>query len=274
MRLLEAPWTFPDVLRGLCLFMAAWVLVFPASWRTGFDAAHAARLQSALTAPVPVPPDTLTKLTGDPVARFCHVLTSSAWSLLAAAQLDPTLRRRRPALHRRLGYAFFLSGLVVMVGYLSMERSGKVDYGPHNAWARPLLRTSAAWFVLTAGLALRSAVRRRFDDHRRWVLRHLSSGLWVAVQRLLVGPLFMPLHFVGLADFSDTGPPGAKVTGFVAASVLAAALTLAACEVHLAGAAGASPLVDAGPSRGRHSDGGRRNGGGMREAAQSKAKGE
>jgi hypothetical protein len=44
----------------------------------------------------------------------------------------------------------------------------------------------AVYFSLSALLAWYYAVLCRFDRHRDWMIRHIASGLWVALQRLYV----------------------------------------------------------------------------------------
>ncbi|GFR47015.1 hypothetical protein Agub_g8699, partial [Astrephomene gubernaculifera] len=49
-----------------------------------------------------------------------------------------------------------------------------------------LLRLVTCWFITTAYLAFKHARARRFQWHADWAVRHVASGGWVIVQRLLI----------------------------------------------------------------------------------------
>jgi uncharacterized membrane protein len=94
-----------------------------------------------------------------------------------ALQLLPVLRRRAPALHRWTGRAYLLAAVVLAVGGLFL------------VWTRPSLSGTASdlgvsfnalLILLFAAFALRAAMARRIDSHRRWALRLFIavSGVW------------------------------------------------------------------------------------------------
>lgn len=138
-----------------------------------------------------------------------HVLLASVVTLCGLMQLVPALRRKWPRLHRWsgrtfLGLALFmaLSGVwlaVVRGTYLSVIS------------AVAILINAVLILVFTA-LAWRHAIKRRFEQHRRWATRtfmvvsgvwFLRVGLmgWVLINR---GPAGMTKDMSGPADIVIT----------------------------------------------------------------------
>ena len=58
-----------------------------------------------------------------PVGRFAHMLPAGIWATLSCLQVNTTLRRQRPAFHRRVGYVFFILSAAMMVGLVAIVRS-------------------------------------------------------------------------------------------------------------------------------------------------------
>lgn len=94
-----------------------------------------------------------------------------------ALQLLPALRRRVPALHRWTGRAYLLAASLLALGGLFL------------VWTRPSLSGrvadlgvsfNALLILLCSAFALRAAMARRIDAHRRWALRLFIavSGVW------------------------------------------------------------------------------------------------
>lgn len=120
-----------------------------------------------------------------------------------ALQLVPWVRRRWPRLHRWNGRAYLLSALLLAVGGLAMVwgRGAVGDLSQHLA-----ISLNALLILLFAGMALREALARRFDRHRRWAIRlflavsgvwffRIGLTLWIAINR---GPAaFDPDSFEG-----------------------------------------------------------------------------
>ena len=44
----------------------------------------------------------------------------------------------------------------------------------------------SAWFLVSSGTAWWFAWKKDFVNHERFMIRHVGSGLWIAVQRLLL----------------------------------------------------------------------------------------
>ncbi|KAG2447894.1 hypothetical protein HYH02_007348 [Chlamydomonas schloesseri] len=150
---------------------------------------------------VPAPRDIASKHGPHAAVKLTHILPSGVWCLCGAMQLaPPRLRAAAPRLHRLTGRVMLATAVPVAIGYFVMESRGLVGgshelHGgsdrssgrgsgmPENHLA---LRCLNAWFVLTAVVAMVQARRRRFASHGAWSLRHVASGAWVVVQRVIV----------------------------------------------------------------------------------------
>jgi Predicted membrane protein (DUF2306) len=88
-------------------------------------------------------------------------------------QLLPALRRVAPRVHHWVGRVYIASAVVLSLGGLFMvwTRGEPVQFGQHLG-----ISLNALLIVLFAGMALRAAMARQIDAHRRWALR-----LWMAV---------------------------------------------------------------------------------------------
>lgn len=44
----------------------------------------------------------------------------------------------------------------------------------------------ALWFAWTSCMAVFKARVKKFDSHKHYIYRHVASGLWVAIQRIIL----------------------------------------------------------------------------------------
>jgi hypothetical protein len=107
-----------------------------------------------------------------------HLMVAAIITSLGLLQLAPRIRNRFPVFHRWSGrvyvaMAFLASGSAL---YLQMVRHS----GVANAIEHIGIEINAVLIMLCAGLALRYALARQFDTHRRWALRlfMVVSGVW------------------------------------------------------------------------------------------------
>jgi hypothetical protein len=132
-----------------------------------------------------------------------HILFAIVVNLAGAAQLIPQLRQRAPAFHRWNGRVFLVGVCTIALAgvYMTWVRGAVGDNSQHVAGT-----LDAILIVTFAALALRAAVAREIDAHRRWALRlfmvvsgswffRLAVMLWIAVNRGPVG--FNPDTFTG-----------------------------------------------------------------------------
>jgi hypothetical protein len=115
--------------------------------------------------------------TANNVTVSLHLLFAFLITVSGALQLLPWLRRTYPRVHRWNGRLYVLAAVIMSVGGLVM------------LWARTkpgsLVRDigisiDAILILWFAAMALRHALARRFDQHRRWALRLFMavSAVW------------------------------------------------------------------------------------------------
>jgi hypothetical protein len=132
-----------------------------------------------------------------------HLVFAVAVTIGGALQLVPQIRRAWPRFHRWNGRVYLLSAAVASIGGLIMIWTRKTggDLSQHVA-----LSINALLILGFGGIALRHALARQFDVHRRWALRlflAVSGGwffrvglmFWIVVNRGPVG--FDPKTFTG-----------------------------------------------------------------------------
>jgi Predicted membrane protein (DUF2306) len=145
-----------------------------------------------------VPGDTL----GNTVLGM-HLLSTVAVLLGGSLQLLPALRRTAPRVHHWVGRTYLLAAVGISLGGLFMMWAHSIParFGQHLG-----MSLNAALILTFAGLALRAALARHIDAHRRWALRlyiavlgvwffRLGLMLWLLVHRAPVG--FDPETFAG-----------------------------------------------------------------------------
>jgi hypothetical protein len=134
-----------------------------------------------------------------------HVLLAAVLTLAGLMQLIPGLRRPPPRLHRWTGRLFLtLAAVMALSGiWLTVVR---------ETWLSSLsavaILLDGVLILVFGAIALRQALRRRFEAHRQWAMRtfmvvsgvwFLRVGLmgWVLVNR---GPVGMTDRMSGPAD--------------------------------------------------------------------------
>jgi hypothetical protein len=100
------------------------------------------------------------------IALTGHAACAGIALLVGPFQFLDSLRRRRPIFHRRLGWLYI--GMVGVGAGFALPLSLHAAFG----WisGAGFLTLDVVW-VLTTAIALRWAVKLRFDLHRRWMLR-------------------------------------------------------------------------------------------------------
>lgn len=106
-----------------------------------------------------------------------HVLLATVVSVGGLMQLTPPLRRRFPALHRWIGRTYMLVSVILAVGgvWLVWGRGSRFD-----DIAATGVTLNAVAILIFAAIALRFAIARDIDTHRRWAMRlfMVVSGVW------------------------------------------------------------------------------------------------
>ena len=121
----------------------------------------------------------------DPVPIVLHILGSALFCLVGAVQFLPSLRRMRPALHRRLGWVVAVGGGVSALTGLWMTLAyafPQALQGPLLFWARIALAQAMFGFIVWAVFAIRS---RNVPRHRAAMLRAYAIGQGASTQTAL-----------------------------------------------------------------------------------------
>jgi hypothetical protein len=117
---------------------------------------------------------------GDPFGNFVlvlHLVFAFVITLGGPIQLIPQIRNRWPTFHHWNGRVYLLAALVMAVGGLWMVWTRGVLGGPANHLGISL---NALFIVFFAIFAVKNAIARDIDTHRRWALRLFLavSGVW------------------------------------------------------------------------------------------------
>ena len=123
-----------------------------------------------------------------------HVVLGALYLALALLQFSASLRERRPRLHRALGRVAVAAGLVA--GSTALLATLLFPYSGPLAIA--VVGPFACLFVGSLAHGLWSARRRRYREHREWMIRALAIGTSIATMRLI----FVPAMLL-LGEYSD-----------------------------------------------------------------------
>jgi len=118
---------------------------------------------------------------GDGMGNFAlalHLVVAIIITVGGPLQLIPQVRARVPVLHRWNGRVYMLTAFIVSLTalYLVWIRGGVFG----NVVQHFGISLNAVLIMFCAAMALRTALARRFDLHRRWALRLflVVSGAW------------------------------------------------------------------------------------------------
>jgi hypothetical protein len=184
----------------LSVFMVAWIMIFPSSWLMGFSERHDKLIHNFLVEGYDgrqISPKVVTKYAGHPAIQFSHILPAAVWSAAIPFQLHPGFRKSCKSTHRRIGYVFLSSSLLMTIGmFLIVIRKLTYEYD-YEGEAPPMAPFDAflsegsiicmgLWFAFTSVMALVKAKSKDFQLHKHYIYRHCGSGQWVAIQRIIV----------------------------------------------------------------------------------------
>lgn len=162
-----------------------------------------------------------------------HLMAAFVLTIGGAIQLIPQVRSRCPLLHRWMGGIYLLMAVVGSLSglYLTWIRGTRGDVPQHIGGS-----LNAVLILVCAFFALRSAMRRQFPAHRRWVLRLFLavSGFWF----YRVGLFFWMLINGGPVGFDLATFRGPALTFVSFANTI---IPLAVLELHLRAQRGGVP---------------------------------
>ncbi len=110
-----------------------------------------------------------------PIARMFHMLPGLTYMLLAPVQFIPSIRSRYPKFHR-------INGRMVLILTIVLLPSGMIFAFSHPyVGFREQVPTVFYTFIYLGCVAmgLRSIYRRRFAEHREWMIRVYAFGLGI-----------------------------------------------------------------------------------------------
>ena len=108
-----------------------------------------------------------------------HVLTGMVAAALAWLQVWPWLRETHPTAHRRIGWVYYLVGVFPSC-LLAFPVAALT---PAGQGIRVVLLVMAALWAVTVVAGFRAVLQRRYDDHRRWMLRNVAMTTTVITSR-------------------------------------------------------------------------------------------
>ena len=158
-------------------------------------------------------------------AVVMHVASAVIIMLAGAVQLVPQIRNRFPVFHRWNGRIYMLTALTLSVAglYMTWFRGSVGDLSIHLGST-----VNALLIWLCGGMALRYALARDFQIHRRWALRFflVVSASWF----FRIGFFLSFLIFKGPVGFDPTTFRGPFLTFMTFAQYL---IPLAVLEIYL-----------------------------------------
>lgn len=119
-------------------------------------------------------------IAGDPIGNIAvglHLLLALIITVGGPLQLIPTVRKRWPKFHRWNGRIYIVTAFIISLGGLYMVWTRGVPGPTVNAVA---ISINALLIMGYAAMALRFALGREFERHRRWATRLflVVGGVW------------------------------------------------------------------------------------------------
>ena len=158
-----------------------------------------------------IPQDIITKYQKQFAIHFTHIIPGAIWSLIIPFQFHIKFRKNYRVLHRYMGYTFIVISQLMTIGVFIIINRGLLyenffpDLPPRDndgpVSTEVFLSGLALWFSFTSLYSVRYATsKQQFHKHQIWIIRHVSSGIWVILQRLLI-PCIYPLLY-----YNTNGP--------------------------------------------------------------------
>ena len=175
-----------------------------------------------------------------PVVTGLHVVLGGLYLALAMPQFLPALRERRPGLHRSLGRGAAAAGVVAGTTALVMMHLFPFSGSATMLVAGPF----ACLFLFSLARGVWLARRRRFPEHREWMLRAFAIATSIATRRLL----FVPALFA-FGEATDERARWLSIVCFGIAFLLHSALAEVWIRSTRSRGAPAAQLLYAAPTR-------------------------
>lgn len=186
----------------LCLFMIMWILIFPSSWLMGHSTKHDQLIHGILIKKYDetlgqVPPKTITKYKGHTLIQFTHILPGCLWVGSIPIQLHSSIRKMHRTFHKIVGYVFIVTSMMIAFGIFLIFQRNLTFHNDYPTTLPPvdtidviMMKISSTiltmWFIITAITAVCKARSKDYIKHRRYIIRHIGSGIWIILQRIIV----------------------------------------------------------------------------------------
>jgi uncharacterized membrane protein YozB (DUF420 family) len=128
-----------------------------------------------------------------------HVVSGSVALLAGLLQLWPWLRRRHPRVHRWTGRTYVFLG-ALPAGLTALPLAVTSPFGPVGRVSSTILASLWVGATLTGFVLAR---RRRFAEHRRWMIRSAALGLSIILNRVVGIAVFVVLSPQLASGFED-----------------------------------------------------------------------
>lgn len=170
-----------------------WALVVYLCWQVLRDSWDRSQFAlNALAGKIPVLDPFNDRYTAHPFQTLAHTVAGVVFATLGPLQFVAPLRRRFPRLHRMSGYLFLPFGILSGVAALVMGLSFPV----WGASYHQLITAGWSIFMIFAFVNAFVAVRNRnFLSHREWMMRGFATGLAVAVFRVILDDILVPMGY-------------------------------------------------------------------------------
>jgi uncharacterized membrane protein YozB (DUF420 family) len=109
-----------------------------------------------------------------------HIGFASIAMLTACLQIWPWFRQHHPVAHRRIGRVYVFAG-VLPAGVCGLILGAASPFGPVTAGSDVML--ALLWLTFTI-VGFRMARKRRFGDHRRWMIRSFALTFSIITNRI------------------------------------------------------------------------------------------
>lgn len=146
-----------------------------------------------------LPPKLNSKYEGQILVHLTHIWPGVLWSGTIPLQLHSSFRKNHPRAHKFFGRIFMSSSFMIFLGFIVIMSKGLFFENfleeKDNIVLIPFLNISSAslsvsvlalWFLYTGLKALWYARMKNINLHQRYIIRHIGSGIWISIQRVLL----------------------------------------------------------------------------------------